>query len=163
MAGGSDGREGSHWWPRVQGCLRATAPHTTRQEPSLRHTQVSRGYECPQGGGRHVRQADDRGGALSCPSRPAEPVGQWRAAEGAGEGAPGAGQGVFSPQEAGGSGPSGLRDLLAARGAGREPGGGALLGAEAVLVLFLYLRQRLDGDSQQVKGLHTFWNTRKLL
>lgn len=70
---------------------------------------------------------------------------------------------VFSPQEAGGSGPSGLRDLLAARGAGREPGGGALLGAEAVLVLFLYLRQRLDGDSQQVKGLHTFWNTRKLL
>lgn len=61
------------------------------------------------------------------------------------------------------AGPSGLRDLLAARGAGREPGGGALLGAEAVLVLFLYLRQRLDGDSQQVKGLHTFWNTRKLL
>lgn len=49
--------------------------------------------------------------------------------------------GRLLPQEAGGGRASGLRDLLAARGAGREPGGGALLRAEAVLVL------RRDGQT----------------
>lgn len=42
---------------------------------------------------------------------------------------------VVSPQVAAGS--SGLRDLLTPGGAGREPGGCALLCAEAVLILFL--------------------------
>lgn len=49
--------------------------------------------------------------------------------------------GRLLPQEAGGGRASGLGDLLAARGAGREPGGGALLRAEAVLVL------RRDGQT----------------
>lgn len=59
--------------------------------------------------------------------------------------------------------PSGLGDLLTSGRAGREPGGGALLRAEAVLVLFFNFCQGFDGDSQEIKGLHTFWNTGKLL
>lgn len=65
------------------------------------------------------------------------------------------------PQEAVGS--SGLGDLLAPGRAGWEPSCCALLRAEAVLVLLFNFRQRLDGDSQEIKGLHTFWNAGKLL
>lgn len=65
------------------------------------------------------------------------------------------------PQEAVGS--SGLGDLLAPGRAGWEPSCCALLGAETVLVLLFNFCQRLDGDSQEIKGLHTFWDAGKLL
>lgn len=65
------------------------------------------------------------------------------------------------PQKAVGS--SGLGDLLAPGGARGEARRCALLRAEAVLVLFFNFCQRLDGDSQEVKRLHTFWNAGKLL
>lgn len=80
------------------------------------------------------------GEALSCPQSPRRaPRG---AVEGGQEGAERAGRSVVGPTTtrllpagAGCGWPSGLGRLLAARGAGREPGGGALLRAEAVLVL----------------------------
>lgn len=65
------------------------------------------------------------------------------------------------PQEAVGS--SGLGNLLAPGGAGRKPGCCALLCAEAVLILLFNFCQGLDGDSQEIKRLHTFWNAGKLL
>lgn len=75
---------------------------------------------------------------LSCPESPSRArCGSVRGGRG------GRGRGsvvwavVVSPRWQVAGGPSGLGDLLAARGAGREPGGGALLRAEAVLVLFL--------------------------
>lgn len=82
--------------------------------------------------------------------------------EGPGEGALSSPGAVSSPRGRVG-GPSGLGYLLASGGAGREPGRGTLLRAEAVLILFFNFCQRFDGDSQEIKGLHTFWNTRKLL
>lgn len=65
------------------------------------------------------------------------------------------------PQEAVGS--SGLGDLLAPGGAGWEPCCCALLCAETVLVLLFNFCQGLDGDSQEIKRLHTFWDAGKLL
>lgn len=65
------------------------------------------------------------------------------------------------PQEAVGA--SGLGDLLAPGRAGWEPGCRALLCAETVLVLLFNFCQGLDGDPQEIKGLHTFWNTGELL
>lgn len=65
------------------------------------------------------------------------------------------------PQEAVGS--SGLGDLLAPGRAGWEPCSCALLSAETVLVLLFNFCQRLDGDPQEIKGLHTFWYAGELL
>lgn len=55
-----------------------------------------------------------------------------------------------SGADRGGGERSGLGAERGPRGAGREAGGGAVLRAETVVVLFLDLGQRLDGDSHQI-------------
>lgn len=81
---------------------------------------------------------DNRGGnssaAQSLPGAPSRAV--WMGGRGGpGEGALSSPGAVSSPRGRAG-GPSGLGDLLASGGAGREPGRGTLLRAEAVLVLW---------------------------
>lgn len=88
-------------------------------------------------GWREGRWEGGRGrGAARSPSRPSRPVSSV-----------GTGWRRLLPEAVAGT--SGLRDLLAPGGAGREPGSGALLCAEAVLVL---QGERAGTERQSVQG-----------
>lgn len=71
---------------------------------------------------------------LSCPASPSRAHRRGQCG-GQAEGGARAGRSVVRADDDASSGPSGLGDLLTPGGAGREPGGRALLRAEAVLVL----------------------------
>lgn len=95
---------------------RTTGRHADVSGASSLHTQVSRVMNnVPREAGCHVRRADGQAGARSA--------------------ARCGGRSGVRADGAASSGRSGLGDLLTPRGAGREPGGRALLRAEAVLVL----------------------------
>lgn len=136
MAGGSGGREGSLVAPGAGLFKDDCSSHghvRSRRYGTHRLVEV---MNVPREVG--VMSGKPMAGMESSAARVAPPGGG--AVKGGGGGGRGGHSGAWADASSPGrrqvaAGPSGLRDLLAARGAGREPGSGALLCAEAVLVL----------------------------
>ena len=138
--------------PVVGRVVRRTTGHHTDMVGATGHYSTHRLVEImnsiPRGAGCHVRHADDRGGnnsaAQSLPEAPSGAV--WM---GGGRDRARGRSVVWAMHLLPAGGPSGLGDLLAPGGAGWEPGGGALLRAEAVLVL------QGEGAEQHSQGART--------